>query len=160
MNIFVFNKDIPTLNCKYHCDKHVVKMILEYGQLLSNTKWLSGDKGFCRLTHKNHPATKWVCESLANYIWLAETAWELQKEYTHRYNREHAWKSKLWQAKNYLPKLPNIDKTPHVQCMPDKYKSDNVEQAYIDYFNNEKQHIAKWTNRITPNWYIPQMLSV
>ena len=34
MNIFYLDTD-PELSAKYHCDKHVVKMILEYGQLLS-----------------------------------------------------------------------------------------------------------------------------
>lgn len=34
MNIFYLDRD-PALAARYHCDKHVVKMILELGQLLS-----------------------------------------------------------------------------------------------------------------------------
>jgi hypothetical protein len=34
MNIFYLDKD-PKTCAQYHCDKHVVKMILEYAQLLS-----------------------------------------------------------------------------------------------------------------------------
>lgn len=34
MNIFYLSKD-PELAAQYHCDKHVVKMIIEYAQLLS-----------------------------------------------------------------------------------------------------------------------------
>lgn len=33
MNIFVLDKN-PIIAAQYHCDKHVVKMIVEYGQLL------------------------------------------------------------------------------------------------------------------------------
>lgn len=34
MDIFRLDND-PTVCAKYHCDKHVVKMILEYAQILS-----------------------------------------------------------------------------------------------------------------------------
>ena len=34
MNIFYLHKD-PEVSAKMHCDKHVVKMIIEYAQMLS-----------------------------------------------------------------------------------------------------------------------------
>ena len=34
MNIFYLDRD-PVTCAKQHCDKHIVKMILEYAQLLS-----------------------------------------------------------------------------------------------------------------------------
>ena len=34
MNIFYLDKD-PNVCANYHCDKHVVKMIVEYAQMLS-----------------------------------------------------------------------------------------------------------------------------
>ena len=34
MNLFYVHED-PTTCAELHCDKHVVKMIIEYGQLLS-----------------------------------------------------------------------------------------------------------------------------
>ena len=34
MNIFYLDKD-PEISAKMHCDKHVVKMIIEYAQMLS-----------------------------------------------------------------------------------------------------------------------------
>jgi len=34
MNIFYLHKD-PDICASYHCDKHVLKMIIEYAQLLS-----------------------------------------------------------------------------------------------------------------------------
>jgi len=43
MNIFVLNAD-PHLAARDHCDKHIVKMILEYGQLLSSAHRLLDGK--------------------------------------------------------------------------------------------------------------------
>ena len=57
MNIFVLDEN-HSLNVSYYCDKHVVKMILEYAQILSTVVRESGiDSGY-KSTHKNHPCTK------------------------------------------------------------------------------------------------------
>ena len=68
MNIFMLDKD-PVKAAQYHCDKHVVKMILETGQLLS-TAWrmIDGDefadsRGMYKCTHKNHPSAVWARET-------------------------------------------------------------------------------------------------
>lgn len=52
MNIFYLHSD-PNICAKYHCDKHVVKMILEYAQLLSTAhRIIDGTK-----TLATNPAT-------------------------------------------------------------------------------------------------------
>lgn len=51
MNIFVLDRDIK-LCTQYHCDKHVVKMILEYAQLLSSVHRVAGNTVGYELTHK------------------------------------------------------------------------------------------------------------
>jgi len=38
VNIFVLDRD-PELAAKYHCDKHVVKMILESAQMMCAAHW-------------------------------------------------------------------------------------------------------------------------
>lgn len=59
MNIF-YTHHLPSECARDHCDKHVVKMIIEYAQLLSTAHHvLDGDSardGIYRLTHKNHPS--------------------------------------------------------------------------------------------------------
>jgi len=63
MNIFFL--DFDTEKCaKYHCDKHVVKMILETAQLLCGTHWVIGSEAPYKLSHKNHPCAIWTRESL------------------------------------------------------------------------------------------------
>ena len=44
MNIFYLHKD-PDICAEYHCDKHVLKMIIEYAQLLSTAhRMLDGEE--------------------------------------------------------------------------------------------------------------------
>jgi hypothetical protein len=65
MNIFWLDKD-PAICAKYHNDKHCVKMILEYAQLLSAAHHVHSSpykEHVYRMTHKGHPCTKYVCSS-------------------------------------------------------------------------------------------------
>ena len=56
MNIFYLDKD-PQQAAKYHCDKHVVKMILESAQMLCTVvnEISGGQVTPYKSTHKNHP---------------------------------------------------------------------------------------------------------
>ena len=50
MNIFFL--DFDTKKCaQYHCDKHVVKMILETAQLLCGVHWVIGSDAPYKLSH-------------------------------------------------------------------------------------------------------------
>ena len=88
MNIFFL--DLNQRKCaKWHVDKHVIKMILESVQLLCSAHHIFPNKNNLysppyKLTHKNHPCSKWVRESLSNYKWLIKLAKELSKRSTGR----------------------------------------------------------------------------
>lgn len=60
MNIFYLDKD-PKLCAQYHCDKHVVKMILESAQLLCTAVNEAAGKEVApyKSTHVNHPCSIW-----------------------------------------------------------------------------------------------------
>lgn len=115
MNIFVLDYD-QELCAQYHCDKHVVKMIVEYAQLLSTAhRLLDGTltvveyttktgktrkkkvyklddvrEGILyKATHANHPSAVWARASLRNYQWLSCLLGWLCKEYTNRYGKIH-----------------------------------------------------------------------
>ena len=94
MNIFYLDKD-PVIAAQMHCDKHVVKMILESAQLMSTAhRFLDGDRyadknGLYKLTHKNHPTAIWVRKSKENYMWTWNLLDALLQEYTKRYNKHH-----------------------------------------------------------------------
>ena len=112
MNIFYLDPN-PQTCAEMHCDKHVVKMIIEYAQLLSTahrvldgtltvglsasgrkktTYVLNDDRDgiLYAATHVNHPSAIWVRENLANYRWLFRMWSHLLDEYTHRYGKIHA----------------------------------------------------------------------
>ena len=157
MNIFYLS-DYPHLCAEYHCDKHVVKMILEIAQMLSTAHHeLDGEKailGIYKSTHKNHPSNVWVRESYGNYHYTWSLLYYLLKEYSKRYGKIHAT-HRLLDPLSVRPK--NIDGTPvHTeppQCMPDEYKveGDSI-QAYRNYYLGEK-HFAQWKYTPTPNWW-------
>ena len=50
MNIFILDED-PSVAAQYHCDKHVVKMVLETAQMLSAALINNGIEAPYKLTH-------------------------------------------------------------------------------------------------------------
>ena len=93
MNIFYLHKD-PKICAEQHLDKHVVKMLIEYAQLMSTAhrmldgvKYIAKSKTGRKVTryrlenkneeaivykacHYNHPSAVWVRASAYNYYWL------------------------------------------------------------------------------------------
>ena len=140
MNIFYLS-DHPHLCAEFHCDKHVVKMILETAQMLSTAHHeLDGEnaiEGIYKATHKNHPSNVWVREN---------------------YGKIHAT-HRLLDSLNTRPKnisgMPVPTEPP--QCMPDEYKveGDSI-QAYRNYYMGEKSYFAKWNYTTPPNWWQPK----
>jgi hypothetical protein len=153
MNIFYLDSD-PVLCAQYHCDKHLVKMLVEHCQLLSTAIRLNGidDIDLYKITHKNHPSAIWVRESRENFIWLCELTSEMFKEYTIRYNKSHKSFSVFEKCLDYIHCIPNGSFTNIPQCMPDDCKSDNPVIAYRQYYIKYKSHFAKWKTK-TPEWY-------
>lgn len=161
MNIFFLSKD-PVECAEQHCNKHVVKMILEYAQLLSNAHhMLDGEqaiKPIYKLTHKNHPSAIWTRSSREHYLWLHSLLFALCKEYTWRYEKTHKVEREGLLDTLKLPpdNIPNAgwlsDPTP---AMPDEYKVvSNAIKSYQNYYIGSKKEFAVWKNRPTPPWFI------
>ena len=93
MNIFHLDEDYRVA-ARQHLDKHVVKMIIEYAQLLSTahrmldgTQWIDASSGrrikrwrldnYCmdgvlyKASHINHPSAIWVRQNNSQYQSLA-----------------------------------------------------------------------------------------
>lgn len=161
MNIFLFDSDVSK-NAKFHGDKHVVKMITEYNQLLSTACHVFGldTDGMYKKTHVHHPSQVWVRESRANFEYLIELNIELLNEYTHRYGKVHAGARLIPLFIDALDKIPEGagKRTTFVAVLPgqptDKTLSDySVIKAYRDLYCNEKRSIAVWKNREAPSWF-------
>lgn len=163
-----------------HVDKHVVKMILEYAQLLSTAhrvidgeqyidassgrkikRWRivgsAADHFLYKATHINHPSAVWARASKSNYQWLAQMLVDLCKEYTYRYGKVHKCEETglvRWLA-TYVPKnIPDTGFTEPTPAMPDIYKveGDSV-QSYRNYYTGAKTSMASWKKREVPEWW-------
>lgn len=179
MNIFYLSND-PVEAAQAHLDKHVVKMILEYAQLLSTAHRIIDGTECTRLsktgrkqkhwslednrdsvlyaaTHINHPSAVWARSSSCNYEWLYKLFCATCDEYTHRYGKVHLTDTKL---RSILKKHPTrigksktwVGPTP---AMPDECKIVGDPLAsYKKYYIDKKADMAKWTNREPPEWFI------
>ena len=158
MNIFYLDSD-PKICAQYHCDKHVVKMILETAQMLSTAHHvLDGDDaidGIYRSTHKNHPSSVWVRSCEGNYNWTWLLFMHLLNEYTARYDKTHATQRLLDTLKATPKNISTVVQfSQPPQCMPEQYKvKDASMQAYRNYYMGEKATFALWRNSDTPSWW-------
>jgi hypothetical protein len=180
MNIFYLHNN-PRQCAEMHVDKHCVKMILEYAQLLSTAhRMLDGEEYIdstsgrkirrwrldnpklesmlFKASHINHPSAIWVRKTKHNYMWLAELLEELCGEYTYRYGKVHSVeRSGLMQLlKNNFPdNLPDGTFTEPTPAMPDHHKiaGDSI-QSYKNYYLGDKQRMFSWKNRPQPTWIL------
>ena len=155
MNIFFLHKKARKC-AKYHCNKHVIKMILETCQILCTT-WHVVDphhniyEPVYKKTHINHPSVKWARESVHHYKWLAELGIMLCKEYTYRYYKTHKCEQYLISLKNNIPlELPNIEWKDPPQAMPEEFKRKTSIKGYRNYYKKGKIHVHAWKDRHVP----------
>lgn len=170
MNIFFLSLDTEEA-AMWHCDAHVVKMILESAQLLFTAHHVTNPDIFkqelpfkvYKPTHKNHPCAKWARESLSHYTWLCSLAWCLCLEYTHRYSittpKTHASQPAIeWLCHN-PPPLPNLPFVQPPQAMgknPECMGDDSV-VAYRKLYRDVKAKTMpkfRYTKREPPTWLI------
>lgn len=158
MNLFFLSRD-PVKCARFHCDKHVVKMILETAQMLSTAHRIidgSDHPLLYRATHANHPSAIWIRETRDNYAWALALMKALNAEYMTRYGRSTPHKS--------MSLLPILGKPPRKlkargfssppQCVPDDCKQRGTVAAYRAYYRNYKSRFAVWAYSKTPNWFL------
>ena len=188
MNMFVLDEQ-PMKAAEYHCNKHVVKMILEAGQMGCAAHWMSwldkldktradfklmrDVKKFLKdnvpqdkqppwgLTHVNHPCTIWTRQSLENYSWHMELMGCLLWEYNRRYNRVHKSVTvQQWLLRNTPLSFPVQGRTPFPICMKEEYKvDDDPVKSYRNYYIKDKVRFAKWEPRAQTPKWYKEMLN-
>ena len=161
MNIFFLDKR-PDNAAEMHNDKHCVKMILEYAQMLSTAhRVLDGENAhpdLYKIAHKNHPSTIWTRSSKQHYDWLFRLFRMLSAEYTLRYSngefKVHKSWDKLGKILETAPK--NIVDNGWIdppQCMPDHCKKPDTIDAYRNYYLTEKASFSTWNYSKQPTWW-------
>ena len=185
MNIFYLDKDTKTC-AEMHVDKHVVKMIVEYAQLLSTAhRMLDGVKTEAKsktgrktwrypmqdkrqdiiyqAVHYHHPSAVWCRETKEQYLWLYDLFIKLGEEYTHRYGKIHSTNAKL----NEILATPpdNIkqegwrEPPPAMSHFPQCIVPGDSIASYKNYYVEAKSYFAKWSKRDVPDWYAARVVA-
>ncbi len=180
MNIFILDKD-PVRAAEMLCDKHLPKMIVESGQMLSTAHRLldgtptkkpskSGktmqtyyvlqdprEEVLYAAVHKGHPCTKWTMESKCNYYWHYQHFEAMGQEYTYRRSKTHSTIELLSSIlKNKPINIPDSGLTEFAQAMshfPECKVDGDAVSAYRNYYHVAKP-FAKWQwGRPAPTWW-------
>ena len=176
MNIFYLHED-PIQNAKWHIDKHIVKMPIEYAQLMSTAhrlldgemylgktaigrnikRWKLHDERediLYKASHINHPSAIWVRESIENYFQMYKLYMAVLAEFTNRYGKVHGSSKPSIALIRPPSNIPMVKGTQLPQCMPEMCKvKDNPILAYRNYYIVEKNSFASWKNREIPEWF-------
>ena len=180
MNIFILDKN-PITAAQMLCDRHVPKMIVESGQMLSTahrlldgipekrrsksgktiqTYFSFGDERddiYYAAVHKYHPCTTWTLASKENYQWHYEHFVGMCKEFEYRRGKVHKTSDVLGEPLAKTPiTIPNIGLTEFAQAMshyPDCIVKGDAVAAYRNYYHMAKS-FAKWDwGRPAPDWW-------
>ena len=175
MNLFFLDLD-PKKCAEYHCDKHVVKMILEITQMLYTAHYIHCTPelpidSYKPISNRKHPMNIWISLNENNYSFALRIAKCLSEEYSFRYyNKIHSCDKHLRWLNHNIPdfknilnyssntvfgKVPLFEKiTPIPLCMPeDSMDVNSAVQSYRNYYLLHKQRFTKWTKRPIPEWF-------
>lgn len=138
MNIFRLDDD-PKICAISHCDRHLVKMPLEYLDIL---------KGL------DHPLGRWTWECKENFGWLKTMAEEVCREFLYRYGQLH-WCAKdlaILSVPSLLPFNNNYTEQPFIDEGISKI-TDSVVENYRSIYRGPKRHLCSWSHRLPPSWF-------
>ena len=176
MNLFFLHPN-PRKCARWHCNKHVVKMLLESCQLLYTAHWVfaaqagldtpdltdapmtvSSKQAGYKPTHRNHPCGRWVRASLSHYLWLCQLAAELVREYRFRYGatKVHACEAHVVWLTSHTPAglLDNGWSSPP-SAMPEAFRiSANTVRNYRHFYATAKEQrgFLVYMGRQRPHW--------
>ncbi len=165
MNIFYLDAD-PAAAAAAHCDKHVVKMVVECSQLLGTAHRLldgvdepapaPGEAGYPKIISRNHPCSVWTRAASDNYHYVWTLYVLLAQEYRKRYGREHASARHIPVLQLRPRNIPYGPVTERPQCFGpngDRYKQPDTVAAYRAYYIGEKAGFARWQYTPAPAWW-------
>ena len=182
MNLFVLDKD-AIVSAQLQCDKHVVKMIVESGQMLSTAhRMLDGkmfrapsksgkttskhwshpdpilDQILYKAVHMNHPCTVWTMQTSENYMWHYTHFIGLCDEYSYRYDKQHKTYLDLADHLKNPPKnIPKGPLTKHplaMQSNPECINTDDIVGSYRAFYQTKQERFKMvWTKREIPEWF-------
>jgi hypothetical protein len=151
MNIFYVDRN-PSVAARSLGDQHVLKMILESAQLLDTAHPVSIVRRPASVF--NNPAAQWARSSKVHYQWLYSHFVALLDEYSHRFNKAHAYErytAYLGKTPEGIPSTSTWADPPRIMPFLHHHIPNTVE-AYRSYYKNDKKHLHRYTNRKAPTW--------
>ena len=187
VNFFYLSRDLKEC-ARWHGDRHLHKMIVEYAQILSTVWHLLALKspttikipdGIYRKSHTVHPIVLWAMKSTAHYDAILKLALHLAderrrrrklfaKDQRKRYKKHHATEKVLEILQANKPFLPDIPFFDPPKCMPPCYHYNEVGEpltvieSYRLFYAGHKIQVAKlkWTPAKEPEWLEEYKLKV
>ncbi len=160
VNLFYLDKD-PKKCARYYCDKHVNKILIEIGQILSQIHHYIGNNPpykLCKAISPNLKPLKWASHSISNYLYCCELGENLIKEYKFRYNKDsHKCEKVIKWLKENIPKNIKNKKRSKFKLTDNvsiyaRYYKDPVEASRLMYVDFKCKN-DKWTKRGKPKWF-------
>jgi hypothetical protein len=161
VNLFYLDKD-PKKCAQYYCDKHVNKILIEIGQILSQIHHLYGTKTppykSCKAVSKNLKPLRWAFSSKSNYLYCCDLGKALLDEYKFRYQKDSHKCEKViqWLTENIPSKIEGKRRTKFLLTdnvsIYSEYFKDPVEASrymYVDF----KCKNDNWSRRGKPIWF-------
>jgi hypothetical protein len=126
------------------------------GKRVAKHAWLIEDDRelvLYKATHVAHPCAVWVRASTDNYAWAFSLFLELLKEYTFRYQKQHACTRLVETLKNAPNKMIVGAFADPPKCMPDECRvSDDAVACYREYYRTAKRQMLDYKRRDPPAW--------
>jgi hypothetical protein len=181
MNLFILDENAERA-ARLQCDKHVSKMTVESGQMLSTAhRMIDGapekrrsksgkttvkywslpeplESSLYKAVHMSHPCTVWTMQTKENYMWHFEHFVSLADEFKYRYNKQHKTYVDLVDVLKYPPNnIPDGPLTLWPLAMKSNpecmYPEDPVKSYRLFYQTKQKRFKMSWTKRDIPEWF-------
>lgn len=152
MQIFILDLD-PIQSATFACDRHVVKICTEVGQILTTALSTKGVSLPWKVTHRHHPLSGWTLNK-NHATWALEYGLALCREYTHRYSKVHKTEAYL-AALDLSPLDSQVPFEGFLQVIPEEFKGPDPVEAYRRYYMGDRiRGFATWKNRNPPDWFV------
>ena len=166
LNIFFFDSD-PSMCAFAHCDEHIHEMIPVYSQILSNAHHILDsegeiiehikplDPGFPNVQMEVQVA--WAKDVSANYQWLHDLWFWMNKEYWYRFDGMHEDWNTLYNKLSHTPQnIPDSNFTSPSSLVPEEFKETKLEDDLQNTIAGYRNFYRWWVDNNDCKWSAPE----
>jgi hypothetical protein len=158
MQLFRMKED-PALNAQVYPDKYTYNQIREAGQFMTLAVWKEGGEIPCEpsVRYENHPITKWVQQSLANWLDAYGLIEACHEEWKHRYDhpaeKVHGSMEQLRTTHSEAIRvLPRDGYTLQPCVFSDEYMVHDTPQSLSDVCDNYWNYVKN--DKLPQDWFV------